>query len=437
MKIAIVSAQSSPLTPVGGVEAGAQQVHVAALATALGERGHAVTVYTRAASPELPRRVRMCRGVTVEHVDAGPLAPLSEDELVPHLAQFGRGLAASWAVDTPELVHSHFWSSGLVALAAAREFDLPVVHSCHALGVVKHRHLGPAGNVSMTRRRLERAMVRQLDRLVASSTDEAVELVRMGADRRRITVLPRGVDTELFRPEGEQWTGSGRPRLVMASRLIPRKGIDTVLAALSRIPDAELFIAGGPIRSRLEENAFAQRLRGLAQQMRVADRVEFLGSVDRRDLPTLYRSADLMITTPWYEPYGTSALEAMACGVPVVATEVGSLTDIVADGSTGELLPIRRPDLLAGVVRRLLGDPVRREAYGIAGADRARVRYGWQRLAEGFELMYERTLRARYPEVGLDQELDGDEVEPGEESAEDTAAAEHGPARERLEKALG
>jgi D-inositol-3-phosphate glycosyltransferase len=380
----MVSEHASPLAALGGADAGGQNVHVAALSAALARRGAEVVVHTRRDDPAVPARVAVAPGVTVEHVDAGPPVPIPKDELLPHLDELAARLRQSWRADPPDVVHAHFWMSGLAALTAGRPLGLPVVQTFHALGVVKRRYQGARDTSPPTRLRDERFLARQADRIVATCSDEVFELVRMGADLRRITVVPCGVDLGLFRPDGPaEPRDPGRSRLLVVSRLVERKGIGSVITALAELPETELVVAGGPPARRLAEDPEARRLAALAERLGMAGRVRFRGQVAPGDLPALYRSADLVVCVPWYEPFGIVPLEAMACGVPVVASAVGGLVDSVVDGVAGVHVPPRRPDLLARVLAGLLADPGRRAALGAGGARRARRRYGWDRIARG------------------------------------------------------
>ena len=381
MKIAMVSEHASPLAAVGGVDAGGQNVHVEALSRTLARAGHQVTVYTRRDSADLPARVRTGDGVLVEHLDAGPAEALPKDELLPHVRDLGTALAARFAADPPDLVHAHFWMSGLAALAATRGAVVPIVQTFHALGATKRRFQGRHDTSPAARIRMERALARNVDRVIATSTEETTELVRLGAPRRGITVVPCGVDVATFTPDGPVAERGDRLRVLSIGRLVPRKGFDTVIRALAAVPGAELVIAGGPPAEELAGDPEARRLRQLAERLGVADRVRLAGAVARPDMPALLRSADLVVCAPWYEPFGIVPLEAMACGVPVIASAVGGFVDTVIDGATGTLVPPRRPDLLAAAIRRLLGEPFWREAYGAAGVDRARSRYAWERVA--------------------------------------------------------
>jgi D-inositol-3-phosphate glycosyltransferase len=382
VKVAMVSEHASPLATLGGADAGGQNVHVAALSAALGRRGTEVVVHTRRDDPALPDRVAAGPGVTVEHVDAGPPRPIPKDELLPHMDQFAARLWRSWRADPPDVVHAHFWMSGRAALAACRPLGLPLVQTFHALGVVKRRHQGAKDTSPPSRVREEATLAAEADRIVATCSDEVFELVRMGADLRRVAVAPCGVDLGLFRPDGPaEPRPAGRHRLLVVSRLVERKGIGNAITALAGVPEAELVVAGGPPADRLDGDPEARRLAGLAERLGVADRVDLRGQVARCDLPALYRSADLVVCVPWYEPFGIVPLEAMACGVPVVASAVGGLVDSVVDGVTGALVPPRRPDRLRPVLSALLADGARRAALGAAGARRARRRYGWDRIA--------------------------------------------------------
>ena len=385
MKVAMVSEHASPLAALGEADGGGQNVHVAALAVALGRRGVEVVVHTRREDPDVPRRVALAPGAWVDHVDAGPPRRMPKDELLPHMEEFGAELARRWEEDRPDVVHTHFWMSGLAALEAVRRAPAErptLVHTFHALGVVKRRHQGAADPSPPGRIDLERDLAREVDRIVATCSDEVFELIRLGADRRRVTVIPCGVDLEAFGPDGPtEPRAPERPRILALARLVERKGVGDIVTALPHVPEAELVIAGGPDAAGLAQDAEADRLSRLSAQLEVADRVEMRGRVERPEVPALLRSADLAVCVPWYEPFGIVPLEAMACGVPVVASAVGGQIDTVVDGVTGVHVAPRRPEELGSSLRRLLDDPARLRELGAAGARRARARYGWDEIA--------------------------------------------------------
>jgi D-inositol-3-phosphate glycosyltransferase len=382
VKVCMVSEHASPLAALGGVDAGGQNVHVASLSTALARLGVEVVVHTRRDDPALPARVEMCPGVVVEHVDAGPPEPISKDHLLPYMDAFARHLRRVWRSERPTLVHAHFWMSGRAALAAARPLGLPVAQTFHALGIVKRRHQGKKDTSPPQRLSIEQSLVRSCDRILATCSDELFELVRLGADPHRVSVVPCGTDLEFFTPEGPaEPRRPGFHRVVVVSRLVERKGIGNVISALARVPDTELVVAGGPEASLIDSDPEVGRYRTLAESLGVADRVRFLGSIGRDRVPALIRSADVVACVPWYEPFGMVALESMACGVPVVASAVGGLVDTVVDGVTGVHVPPRRPRELAKALRMLLAQPDARARLGAAGAERARSRYGWDTVA--------------------------------------------------------
>lgn len=404
MRIDMVSEHASPLAAPGGPDSGGQNVHVAELSRALGAAGHEVTVWTRRDDAELPGSVPFAPGVTVRHMDAGPPAPVPKDRLVPHVPAMAAELERAWAQDRPDVVHAHFWMSGLAAAAAAGRSDVPLVQTFHALGVVKRRHHGaedtsPAGRVPA-----EQAVGKRAAAVIATCTDEAFELARLGVPRRRISVVPCGVDVERFHPHGPAFDRDpGVPRLVSVGRLVRRKGVDEVVQALRRVPRAELLVAGGPAAGLpADDDPDVARLRAAARSAGVADRVRFLGAVPRAQVPDLIRSADAVVCVPWYEPFGMVPLEAMACGRAVVAASVGGLTDTVVNDVTGRLVPARRPDALAATLRGLLAQPAMLEAHGIAGRDRATACYRWSRVAAATAEVYERVVGVRSAEFGQD-----------------------------------
>lgn len=396
MRLALVSEHASPLATLGGVDAGGQNVHVAELARGLGRRGHEVVVHTRRDSPDLPDRIGFAPGVTVHHVEAGPPRVVSKDELLPHMGQFADGLVEDWAEWRPAIAHAHFWMSGLASLEAAWRLGVPVVQTFHALGVVKRRHQGAADTSPADRLAIERDVVAEADRIVATCTDEVFELLRLGADRRRIAVVPCGVDLGVFRPAGPALERRpGVHRIVTVGRLVERKGVGDAIEALAGVPAAELVVAGGPEAARLEDDDEVGRLREIARAVGVEDRVRFTGRLGRDEVPALLRSADVVACVPWYEPFGIVPVEAMACGVPVVASAVGGMIDTVVDGVTGRHVPARDPDALAAALRDLLDRPRLRARLGRAGAVRARERYGWDGIAGATQESYRQALLER------------------------------------------
>ncbi|MBW6434823.1 glycosyltransferase [Actinoplanes hulinensis] len=390
MRIAMISEHASPLAALGGVDAGGQNSHVAELAAALAANGHEVRVYTRRDSPDLPEVVPMGERADVVHVPAGPAEALPKDELLPYMGAFAAWMAADWRAEwMPDVAHAHFWMSGLATLDAGHSCGVPVVQTFHALGTVKRRYQGAADTSPPGRIGYERHIGRAADRVIVQSRDEVEELLPLGVPRSRMSLVPSGVDTERFSSRGPAVERTpGLSRILTVARLVERKGIEDAIRAMPAVPGAELVVVGGPPAAALDAEPYARRLRALAEHCRVADRVRLAGAVPAHEMPAWYRSADVLAATPWYEPFGLTPLEAMACGVPVVATAVGGLTDTVVDGVTGDLVPPRDPRALAVALRRLAGDEVRRYGYAAAAADRAAASYSWPRIAERLTAVY-------------------------------------------------
>ncbi|HKU30852.1 glycosyltransferase [Arthrobacter sp. NyZ413] len=420
MKISMVSEHASPLAALGGVDAGGQNVHVAALSSNLARRGHHVTVYTRRDDPDLPARVPVERGLTVVHVDAGPPTHISKDDLLPFMGQLANGICQDWGKNVPDVVHAHFWMSGLAALQAAGRAKgsepVPVVQTFHALGSVKRRHQGAADTSPAARAWLEPWVGRTADWIVATCPDEVFELKALGIDPAKVSIAPCGVDLELFNGNSDGGAaadlyrdGKARPsavartrkyRILSVGRLVPRKGVDLVIQSLPLLADAgfddvELLIVGGSGDAlALEDDPEVQRLRATARDLGVSDQVTMLGQLPRDAMPGIFRSSDVVACTPWYEPFGIVPLEAMACGVPVVAAAVGGLRETVEDHGTGLHVPPRDPEAIAAAIAELLGDPALRVEMGRAGIRRARSRYSWERVAADTEKAYRSVLAA-------------------------------------------
>jgi D-inositol-3-phosphate glycosyltransferase len=391
MRIALISEHASPLAALGGTDAGGQNAHVAELSAALAAQGHDVRVYTRRDSINLPDVVET-DGYEVVHVPAGPPTELPKDELLPHMGDFADWLAADWRSEwAPDVAHAHFWMSGLATVTAGRACGVPVVQTFHALGSVKRRHQGAADTSPAHRVALERQLGRAVDRIIVQCRDEIAELVRLGVPRSRMTLVPSGVNTERFGPDGPAEPKGMRHRVLSVGRLVERKGFGDLIRAMPLVPDAELVIVGGGP----DTAPYARSLREQAAELGVAGRVRLAGSVPAAEMPRWYRSADVVASTPWYEPFGLTPLEAMACGVPVVATAVGGLTDTVVRGVTGDLVPPREPRALGTTLRRLLADDIRRYAYRAAALDRIGHAYSWRGIAARIAAVYAAVARTR------------------------------------------
>jgi glycosyltransferase involved in cell wall biosynthesis len=403
MKIALVTLQGNPFgqTPEAGPDR--QDQRLASLVTALAEQDHDVTVYARRDCDGQPEKSEPAPGVTIEHVPAGPARDLPADSLAPHAAEFGQYLARHWQDRAPDVAHAYFWTSGLAALAGARDLGVPVVQTFLSLQASDPAAAPPvqaqparaktrSGHGGGTARlRLEPVIARSVRAVLASSSSEMSALAKLGVRRDSVRLIPRGVDTGAFSPEGPVASRGSRPRLLCVAPLAPNQGVDVAVRALADIPEAELVIAGGPEHGKLRGDKAYRALLRLASDLNVRDRVIFHGGVSDTDLPALLRSADLLVDAPTGEPFATVALEAMACGTPVVASAIGSHLDTIIDGTTGLLVPPGRPGLIAQRIRTLLASPMLLEGFGIAAVDRARARYSWDRIGQETLAIYERS----------------------------------------------
>jgi glycosyltransferase involved in cell wall biosynthesis len=417
MKIAMVCLHADP---VGALVTGdGPEARVASLAAALGAAGHEVALYARPGEPEHEKDASPPAGVEVVRLHAAGVQTHDDDSLLQVMPEIGTCLADRWADDPPDVVHAHGWLSGLPTLAATRGTSVPVVLSLPALAATSP----PERDAGQSRVRLERALAHSASHLVASSDRQREDLLRLGVERRAVSVVPWGVDPDVYAPEGPVAPRGERPRLLHVGSLAPHRGVDDVLAALRTVPDAELVLAGGPDSTTLDDDEDVARVRALAARLGVEDRVDLRGRLPRPDVPALMRSADLLVTAPHDGPFGTAALEAMACGLPVVAAATGGLVETVVDGATGRLVPPRDPEALAYALRELLRDPVRREGYSVAAIDRARARYAWPRIAGDVVDAYARA--GAGPTVDVDADVEA--VDEDVEAAEPSGAADDSP----------
>ncbi len=400
MKIALVAQNATPLHPRAGSGPDRDDIGLSELTRKLAGQGHQVTVYAQKKLADLPDQAELHAGVRVEHIDAGPVAATEpgDADLLARVPAFSGPLRSRWESDRPDVVHALAWTSGLAALAAARDLGIPVVQEFSSLSVAERRAAdfrGQPGAVradgaSAARIRLEPAIGRSATAVVATNSAEVSDLASLGVHRSSIRIVPWGVDTDLFNPEGPVAKRNGRPRLLTAADLTQRQPLETLLRALIRVPGAELLVVGGPAEAELAKDDNYIKLAKFAATLGITDRVIFTGAVEYAAMPPLLRSADLVISTCQYEPSGTTSLQAMACGTPVIAPPVGGHMDAVVDGTTGIIIPPDRPALLAQRIRQLFAHPMQIEAFGVAAVDRVRSRYSWDRIAGETLALYDR-----------------------------------------------
>lgn len=400
LRVALISEHASPLAQQGGVDAGGQNVYVAHVAAALARRGHHVDVLTRRDQRALPTAVDMRPGVRVFHIDAGPAAFVPKEQLLPHMRAFGAAaLRLMRGSVRHDVMHANFFMSGLVGLRLRRMLGVPLVQTFHALGAVRRLHQKEADRFPQERIAIERRIAEEADCVIAECPQDADDLIRhCGAPPDRIAQVPCGVDLDEFGP-GDR--AEARRKLHLAEdefivlqlgRLVPRKGVDNVIRAVARLPSGvpwRLLIVGGestlPDEARTPEIG---RLRRVAQDCGVAARVTFVGRRDRDQLRDYYRAADVFVTTPWYEPFGITPLESMACATPVIGAAVGGIQHSVVDGLTGFLVPAQDPAILALRLDDLRRQPELGRLMGRAGLQRAQREFTWDSVAAKLATVY-------------------------------------------------
>lgn len=402
-RIALISEHASPLGVIGGVDAGGQNIYVANVAKQLAERGLDVDVYTRCDNAHLPEVVQIGPRMRVIHVPAGPPAAVPKERLLPYMGAFADYMIARMRrePDPVDVMHANFFMSGEAGLRVKKRIGIPLVMTFHALGRVRRLHQGAADGFPDERFAIEDTLARRCDRLIAECPQDALDLTtHYRADASRIDIVPCGFDAREFRPvpRADARARLGWPQdafiVLQLGRLVPRKGIDNVIDALARMPHeprrpARLYIVGGsqaaPDPSRDPELA---RLAARARAAGVADRVTFVGRRERDTLHLYYSAADVFVTTPWYEPFGITPVEAMACAAAVIGSDVGGIRTTVDHGVTGYLVPPRQPAALAARLVQLRAQPGLCEALGRAGYLRAHRFYTWRGVADRLVAIY-------------------------------------------------
>ena len=406
LHIAQISVHTCPLATLGGKETGGMNVYVRDLSRELIRRGHRVDVYTRSQDPTVPYISHaLGRGGRVIHVPAGPEQPYPKHQVYDHLPEFVEGVLAQAERDgiAYDLVHSHYWLSGWVARELRERWGTPIVHMFHTLGKMKNQVAQTPGAQEPPRRiQVEEEIVRFADRVIAATPVEEEQLVGLyGADPARIRVIPPGVDLERFHPippaRAKEKVGLGpNCRVILfVGRIEPLKGIDTLLWAISLVrrkrPDLVCgmcvpIIGGNPYR--IEDNDEMVRLQALRKALEIEEVVTFLGAQDQDVLQYYYAAAEMVVMPSDYESFGMVALEAMACGTPVIASDVGGLSHLVRHGRTGYRVPARDPGALAEKIIRLLTDEGLRRRMGQRAACWAEG-YAWPLVADRIEAVYD------------------------------------------------
>jgi D-inositol-3-phosphate glycosyltransferase len=395
-RVSVLSVHTSPLEQPGTGDAGGMNVYIVETATRMAQRGVAVEIFTRATSSEQPPVVALAPGVLVRHVAAGPFEGLGKNDLPSQLCAFTAGVLRAEARHEPgyyDVVHSHYWLSGQVGWLARDRWGVPLVHSAHTLARVKNIALAEGDQPEPVVRVIgEDQVVAEADRLIGNTDEESRQLVELyGADPGRTVTIPPGVDLARFRP-GSRATAREALRLprdavvlAFVGRIQPLKAPDVLLRAAAELVRRDptlrqrlvVLVAGGPSGTGLAEPTSLQEL---AQTLGIAERVRFLPP-QGAGLVDVYRAADVVAVPSYNESFGLVALEAQACGTPVVAARVGGLPVAVADGRSGLLVPGHRAEQWADALAAVALRPWRRDELGAAAVLHARG-FSWDRTAD-------------------------------------------------------
>lgn len=405
--IALISEHASPLAGAGSVDSGGQNIYVANVARQLAALGYSVDVFTRKDDAWLPEVLAWHPGVRIIHVPAGPARHVPKEQMMPYMHAFGRFMIdfcrrqSRWY----DVIHANFFMSGMAGLRVSRELDIPLVMTFHALGRVRRQHQRDADQFPESRFAIEDELVQHADRIIAECPQDYHDLVELyGADPSRIDIVPCGFDARELSPMDRNsaraalgWQ-SDRFSILQLGRMVPRKGVDNVIRAVGELRrrhqvEASLYVVGGnsPVAGQDDDSPEMVRLRQVAQESQVADIVHFLGRRERHELPKFYSASDVFVTTPWYEPFGITPVEAMACARPVIGSDVGGIRYTVENGKTGFLVPPQDPVALADKLAVLAADPALAWRMGNAGLRRARKLFTWSQVAQNIARVFDET----------------------------------------------
>jgi D-inositol-3-phosphate glycosyltransferase len=406
-RIAFISEHASPLADLGGVDTGGQNVYVAQLAKHLARQGHTVDIYTRKEHSGAKTVVEWIPQIRVIHIEAGPIKVLPKEELLAYMGEFECRMKDF--IDSEnlqyDLTHANFFMSGLVAQGLKKSMEIPFVITFHALGYIRRLHQQEEDKFPKERLDIEKMICCEADQIIAECPQDRDDLIAYyQASPEKIVIVPCGFSQAEFYPVNKAIARKilridpDEKVLLQLGRMVPRKGIDNVIRSLAKLKErsgqkVKLLIVGGN-KEHMEESVCPEyrRLVEIAKLLGVADLVQFAGKKRRESLKFYYAAADVFITTPWYEPFGITPLEAMACGTPVIGSNVGGIKYSVVDGVTGALVPPNDPQLLAEKVNELICDESILHQYGQNALAHVNHHFTWRNVATQMEAVYRTVL---------------------------------------------
>lgn len=402
-RLAFISEHASPLALIGGVDSGGQNVYVDRVAHHLAKMGYEVDIYTRWDDAALPREVEHEPGVRVIHIEAGEKRFIRKELLFEHMDDFVDDMSAFIRQQDLhyDAIHAHFWMSGYVAEKLKQRFGIPYVITFHALGKVRRIFQGAADQFPDLRFSVEESVAQSANRVVAECPQDRDDLmVHYYVKPEKIFVVPCGFDEDEFEPlnrvECARYIGvdPAEKIILQLGRMVPRKGVDNVIrgtAAMLRkksLPVRLLIVGGESDEPCPVKTPEIGRLMAIAREEGIEDQVTFAGRRSREELKYYYNAADLFVSTPWYEPFGITPLEAMACGVPVIGANVGGIKYSVDHDVTGFLVPPDEPEILARRMLEVLDDGHRHQALSQHAVKRVRRLFTWETVSEQLAEIY-------------------------------------------------
>lgn len=399
--IAFISEHASPLATLGGVDTGGQNVYVAQVAKYLVRKGYMVDVFTRWEDADQPQVINWLPGVRVIHVKAGPVKIISKEYILEFMPEFTQNMMEFIKANQAkyELIHAHFFMSGMVAASLKAALNIPFAITFHALGHVRRIHQGNSDLFPAERLQIEEDIVQQADYIIAECPQDRDDLINhYNAPSYKIVIIPCGFSHQEFYPIDKKLArktlklDTDKHIILQLGRMVPRKGVDNVIKSLKYIKDktaVQLVIVGG--ENEVPDPAQSpelSRLQKIAAEHGVEASIKFVGRKSREQLKFYYAAADIFISTPWYEPFGITPLEAMACGTPVIGSNVGGIKYTVVDGETGALVPPENPIALAAKIEELVGNPSNLRQLGKNALRRVNNYFTWSHVADKLSALY-------------------------------------------------